>query len=242
MLRATLESTTDGILVTDGGGNLTDSTRGSCRCGGFRPRRWAWARTRRLLDVEAHDFTDPKRFVERVHEIYALGPPETYDVLNSPTGGSSSGFHVASRSTAAMSDGSGAFATSAATPGRRNGCGHESERFRTTLSSIGDAVVSTDAQGRIDFINRRCRNPDRLARSARRSAGRFRRSSSSVNEATGAASRSPALTALREGRIVALANHTVLVARDGVVRPIDDSAAPIRDAGGNHRGRGAGVS
>ena len=40
------------------------------------------------------------------------------------------------------------------------------------------------------------------------------------------------MRALREGRVVGLANHTVLIARDGVERPIDDSAAPIQDAAG----------
>ena len=41
------------------------------------------------------------------------------------------------------------------------------------------------------------------------------------------------MRALREGKIVGLANHTILIAKDGVERPIDDSAAPIRDAEGN---------
>ena len=53
-----------------------------------------------------------------------------------------------------------------------------------------------------------------------------------VNEATRAAVENPALRALREGGVVGLANHTVLIARDGTERPIDDSAAPIRGAGG----------
>src|SRR5581483_9648977 len=43
----------------------------------------------------------------------------------------------------------------------------------------------------------------------------------------------PATRALREGQIVGLANHTVLVARDGAERAIDDSAAPIKDEQGN---------
>jgi PAS domain S-box-containing protein len=54
-----------------------------------------------------------------------------------------------------------------------------------------------------------------------------------VNEKTRKAVESPAIRALREGVIVGLANHTVLIRKDGKERPIDDSAAPIRDAQGH---------
>ena len=53
-----------------------------------------------------------------------------------------------------------------------------------------------------------------------------------VNQDTRTASREPGGAGPREGRVVGLANHTLLIARDGVARPIDDSAAPIFDAAG----------
>ena len=53
-----------------------------------------------------------------------------------------------------------------------------------------------------------------------------------VNEQTRQPVENPVERVLREGVVVGLANHTVLVARDGTERPIDDSAAPIRDAAG----------
>src|SRR5262249_52834985 len=53
-----------------------------------------------------------------------------------------------------------------------------------------------------------------------------------VNEQTGKTAANPALRALREGTVIGLANHTALIARDGTRRPIDDSAAPIRDKAG----------
>ena len=53
--------------------------------------------------------------------------------------------------------------------------------------------------------------------------------------------REPGRGALREGLVVGLANHTLLIAKDGTERPIDDSAAPIRDRQGEDRRRGAGV-
>jgi PAS domain S-box-containing protein len=104
----------------------------------------------------------------------------------------------------------------------------ERERLRTTLASIGDAVISTDAEGRVTFLNGVAEAltgwPDAEA------AGRplpeiFR----IVNEHTRQLVENPTTRALREGVIVGLANHTVLIARDGTERPIDDSAAPIRD-------------
>ena len=54
-----------------------------------------------------------------------------------------------------------------------------------------------------------------------------------VNEQTRRPVENPALRALREGTVVGLANHTVLIARDGTERPIDDSAAPMRDEAGD---------
>jgi len=53
-----------------------------------------------------------------------------------------------------------------------------------------------------------------------------------VNEQTRKTVANPALRALKEGVVVGLANHTILIARDGTERPIEDSAAPIRDADG----------
>ena len=53
-----------------------------------------------------------------------------------------------------------------------------------------------------------------------------------VNEGNRRPVDNPALPALQDGVIVGLANHTLLIARDGSERPIDDSAAPIRDSTG----------
>ena len=111
----------------------------------------------------------------------------------------------------------------------------ERERFRTTLTSIGDAVVVTDANGRVTLLNPVAQA---LARWDADAIGRpidevFR----IVNEATRSPVESPVAKVLREGAIVGLANHTVLIGRDGTELPIDDSGAPIRDG----RGRVAGV-
>ena len=111
----------------------------------------------------------------------------------------------------------------------------ERERFRTTLISIGDAVVVTDAHGRVTLLNPVAQALTRWDADA---IGRpidevFR----IVNEATRSPVENPVAKVLREGAIVGLANHTVLIGRDGTELPIDDSGAPIRDG----RGRVAGV-
>ncbi|QEL16666.1 PAS domain S-box protein [Limnoglobus roseus] len=102
------------------------------------------------------------------------------------------------------------------------------ERLRVTLSSIGDAVIATDAEGRVTFMNAvaEALTGWPLADAAGRQLPEVFRI---VNEYTREPGANPALRALNEGVTVGLANHTVLIARDGTERPIDDSAAPIRD-------------
>jgi len=107
----------------------------------------------------------------------------------------------------------------------------QTEWLRITLASIGDAVISTDSAGQVTFLNAVA---ERLTGWPQAEAvGRplpeiFR----IVHERTRQPADNPALRALREGTIVGLANHTVLIARDGSERPIDDSAAPMRDETG----------
>jgi PAS domain S-box-containing protein len=107
----------------------------------------------------------------------------------------------------------------------------ERERYRVTLSSIGDAVIATDTEGRVTFLNTVAEDLTRWDQDA--AAGRpleevFR----IVNEASRKEVPNPAMRALKEGLVVGLANHTILIARDGTERPLDDSAAPIRGADG----------
>lgn len=101
------------------------------------------------------------------------------------------------------------------------------ERLRTTLASIGDGVISTDIDGRITNLNPVAQSLTGWTNTE--AMGQpldtvFR----IVNEDTRNPVENPATRALREGVIVGLANHTVLIAKDGTERPIDDSAAPIR--------------
>jgi PAS domain S-box-containing protein len=99
-------------------------------------------------------------------------------------------------------------------------------RFRTTLSSIGDAVIVTDPEGRITFMNP---TAERLTGWAQNEALQMYLADifNIVSEQTARAVENPVTKAIRDGAIVGLANHTVLIARDGTEWPIDDSAAPI---------------
>lgn len=106
------------------------------------------------------------------------------------------------------------------------------ERLHVTLASIGDAVISTDSEGRVDFLNPVAQEligwkNDEAARRTLTDVFRI------INENTRQPVQNPALRALKEGVVVGLTSHTVLIAKDGKERPIDDSAAPIRDADGN---------
>jgi PAS domain S-box-containing protein len=105
------------------------------------------------------------------------------------------------------------------------------EKLRVTLASIGDAVISTDAQGSVTFLNAVA---ERLMgwSDAEAKGKPLREVFQIVNEQTRQPAENPAKRALREGVVVGLANHTVLIAKDGTERPIEDSAAPIRDANG----------
>ena len=100
------------------------------------------------------------------------------------------------------------------------------ERFRATLYSIGDGVITTDAQGRVREMNPVA---ERLSGwSEDEARGRpLEEAFRLVNEDSRAAVENPVRRVLQGGQCVGLANHTLLVARDGTERPIADSGAPI---------------
>ncbi len=104
------------------------------------------------------------------------------------------------------------------------------EDLSTILRSIGDAVIATNAVGEIRFMNSVAEQltgwPAADARGLR-----LDQVFKIVNEHTRAAVESPVAKVLRAGTVVGLANHTVLIARDGLEHAIEDSGAPIYDGG-----------
>ena len=101
----------------------------------------------------------------------------------------------------------------------------------TTLRSIGDGVIATDPAGRVTIMNSIA---ERLT-GWNEAEGRGKPLEDVfciLSEQTRTKVESPVAKVLREGVVVGLANHTLLVSKGGEEIPVDDSAAPIRDAHG----------
>ncbi len=111
----------------------------------------------------------------------------------------------------------------------------QARRWETTVSSIGDAVLVTDRSGRITFLNRVAE--ELTGWTSNEAAGMpLERVFTIINEQTRRPVDNPVSRVLQQGVIVGLANHTVLVRRDGTEVPIDDSAAPIFEGRGELTG------
>jgi PAS domain S-box-containing protein len=105
------------------------------------------------------------------------------------------------------------------------------EWFQTTLTSIGDAVIVVDKEAKIEFLNpiaETLTGWSRQEANGRPMSEVFR----IINEKTRVAAFNPVERVLNEGIIVGLANHTVLISKNGKEYPIEDSAAPVRKGDG----------
>src|SRR5712691_11003416 len=104
-------------------------------------------------------------------------------------------------------------------------------RLRVTLASIGDAAIATDPQGRVSFLN--AIGEALTGWTQAEALGRpLEEVFVIVNEQSRQPAENPVHKVLRLGVTAGLANHTVLIAKDGREIPIDDSAAPIKSADG----------
>jgi PAS domain S-box-containing protein len=112
---------------------------------------------------------------------------------------------------------------------------YQREQLQVTLASIGDAVIVTDTHGAVTFLN-----PAAQALTgwgSQEAAGQpLEKVFRILNEETRQPVENPVHKVLRQGVTVGLANHTVLIARDGREVPIDDSGAPIRGEEGTVAG------
>src|SRR5262249_19418826 len=102
---------------------------------------------------------------------------------------------------------------------------HQREQLHATLTSVGDGVIVTDTNAVVTFLNPVAQAltgwaPEEAAGRPLEAVFRI------INEETRNSVENPVARALREGGVVGLANHTLLIARDGTERVIDDSAAP----------------
>ena len=108
----------------------------------------------------------------------------------------------------------------------------QSEWLRVTLASIGDAVISTDSDGRVSFVNRVAEILTGWPQ-AEALGHPLTDVLCIVDEKRREPVENPTLRALKEGVIVELADHTLLISKEGTHQPIDGSAAPIRSTGGD---------
>jgi PAS domain S-box-containing protein len=103
----------------------------------------------------------------------------------------------------------------------------ERDLLHVTLASIGDAVITTNTERRITNMNRVAETL--TGWTLQEASGHLLEEVFQiVNEETRKPAENPAKRALRDGVVVGLANHTILIQKDGGEIPIDDSAAPIR--------------
>ncbi len=101
------------------------------------------------------------------------------------------------------------------------------ELLRVTLQSIGDAVITTDQTGHVTWLNPVAEHM--TGWSVEEAQGQpLTRVFNIINEETRAPTENPVQLCLQRGKVVGLANHTVLISRDGQEFGIEDSAAPIR--------------
>ncbi|MCX8160746.1 MAG: PAS domain S-box protein [Candidatus Saccharicenans sp.] len=107
--------------------------------------------------------------------------------------------------------------------------------IRATLYSIGDAVISTDSSGHIMMMNPVAEKLTGWKEDEAR--GRpVQEVFNIVNEFTREPAPNPVERVLSEGIIVGLANHTLLISKDGRKIPVADSGAPIIDSDGENLG------
>ncbi len=111
----------------------------------------------------------------------------------------------------------------------------EKELLSTTLKSIGDGVVTTDMYGKITSLNKAAEEIILW-----HSNEIFGKDFSDIfilkSEETGEVVENPVSKVLQSGKVIGLANHTVLINKYGVAIPIADSAAPIKGEDGHTLG------
>jgi PAS domain S-box-containing protein len=231
MMRATLESTFDGILVTDGNRRVTGFNEKYTRMWRIPREVMDTGEHPRVLAVCAQQFTEPAPYLARLEEIYATAPPESLDLLSLADGRVFERFSKIQYVDGADAGRVWSFRDITAHKRSESELREQRAWFAVTLSSIGDAVITTDIRGQVSFLN-----PVGEAMTGWTLADAtglpLERIFNIVNEDTRQPIANPVAKVLQEGVIVGLANHAVLIARNGSEVAIEDSAAPIRDASG----------
>jgi PAS domain S-box-containing protein len=235
MMRATLESATDGILVTNAQGEVTGFNQKFVDMWRLPQELMDTKKHRRILAVTAQLFKEPEKFRARIEEIYAASPPESFDLLQLADGRVIERFtriqFIEERNVGRV----WSFRDITERKRAEEELRQQREWFQVTLSSIGDAVITTDTQGKVTFLNPVAEMMTGW-KTSEASGQPLDKIFRIINEETREPARNPVEKVLREGIVVGLANHTALIDKDGGERSIEDSAAPIRDGAGKVSG------
>jgi PAS domain S-box-containing protein len=235
MMRATLESTTNGILVTNADGEITGFNQNFVDMWRLPREVMDTRQHRKLLEVTGLQFKEPETYRARIEEIYDSSPPESFDLLELADGRVFERFtkvqSVEERNVGRV----WSFRDITERKRAEEELRQQREWYQVTLSSIGDAVITTDTQGKVTFLNPVAEMMTGW-KTDEASGQPLEKVFNIINEETRQPAKNPVDKVLREGIVVGLANHTALIARDGAERSIEDSAAPIRDAIGNISG------
>ncbi|MEO5718200.1 MAG: ATP-binding protein [Chthoniobacterales bacterium] len=231
MMRATLESTTDGILVTDYDANVTDFNQQFVTMWRVPAEVLATGLHQQLIEITRPQLADPDAFQAGLEKIYAERPPETHDLLLLADG------RVIKRVSKIQRIGDRdvgrvwSFRDITKRIVAEAELRQQSEWLRVTLGSIGDAVITVDNDCHVTFLN-----PVAEELTGWMTADAVGRSIGAVLHLVDEGTRQPATNpingALEEGALQDLSDLTILVRRDGREIPIEDSAAPIKNPSG----------
>jgi PAS domain S-box-containing protein len=231
MMRATLESTTDAILVTDAVGHITDCNEKFVQLWGTPHDLMAKHGHQELQEFSAKQLKEPEAFLARISEIYTSWPPETFDLLEFADGRVYERYSNIQRINHRPIGRVWSYRDITGKRRSEQALREQSEWFSVTLGSIGDAVITVNNGCKVTFLNPIAEQYTGWSTSE--AVGKpLSEVMKIVNETTRRAAANPIDIALAEGRVVSLANHTILISRNDSEFPIEDSAAPIKNSVG----------
>lgn len=228
--RGLFENVLDGVYISNPAGRLVAANPALVRMLGFNSESQIQARSSKTFYVNPDDQT---RFLEALHKDFVV---KNFEVRLRRLDGSQI---VVLENARAVRDAAGVIVAHEGTmtditerKRTETLVFEEKERAQVTLNSIGDGVITTDANGCVDYLNPVA--ADLIGWEPRAAKGR---GVDQVLTAVDSRSRelldNPVLRCLGEGRVITLPEASALVDRDGKSIEIQDSTAPIRDRMGN---------
>jgi len=250
LLSTEQEASIDGILVVDDNGKILSFNRRFVDLWGIPPDVIATKSDDLALKSVMYKLANPQQFLEKVQYLYehkqdtsrdeiALKDGRTFDRYSAPMLGSDSKYYgrvwyfrdiTASKAAEKM-----IIATKEKVETANRRLGEIVGELSVTLRSIGDAVVVTDEEGlvvRMNPVAEQLTGWSQTEANGRPLAEIF----NILNEYTRLPPENPVERVIREKIVVGLANHTVLISKDGTELPIADSCAPIMDNKGRFLG------